>query len=146
LVRTWTTRLVLFARLWTDSPDDAVQEAFLRLYEQRARPDDAVAWLFKATRNAAIDISRSEARRTRREKAATNPKWFQPNARSRWEVETLMDELQELSPELREVVVAKVWGGLTFEQIGTSTATSRATAQRRYNEAIAILRKRLVAD
>ena len=141
----WTPRLALFARLWTDSEDDAVQEAFLNLYRLKIRPDDPVAWLFKATRNAAVSISRSEASHARRRKAAAMEQrnWFDQSVENQLDAVAVTEKLQELPPELREVVVTRIWGELTFEQIAASMKISAATAYRRYNEAIAELRKRL---
>ena len=51
--------------------------------------------------------------------------------------------LEELPAEQREVVVAHVWGGLAFRQIGDLTGTSDSTAHRRYQAALAAIRKRL---
>ena len=148
LVRVWTPRLLLFARQWTGSADDAVQEAFLNLYRLRTKPDDAVAWLFKATRNAAISGQRSGTRRKQREStfALAAPNWFEPTGENRLDAETVTEKLWELPPELREVVIARLWGELTFEQIAATTETSTATAYRRYNEAIAALRRCLKID
>ena len=57
--------------------------------------------------------------------------------------ETAKEKLMELSPELREVVVARLWGGLMFEQIATMTDSTRETTRRRYYEAIELIRNRL---
>jgi len=148
LLSVWTPRLLLFARQWTDSADDAVQEAFLNLYRLRTKPDDVVAWLFKATRNAAVSGRRSGTRRKQRENAVAlaAPNWFEPTDENRLDVETVTEKLRELSPELREVVVARLWGELTFEQIAAATETSTAMAYRRYKEAIAVLRRCLKID
>ena len=141
-VLTWTSRLVLFAHQWTHSADDVVQDVFLQLYRLQERPDDVVAWLFKATRNAAISKRRSETARVRRENAVAVAEsvWFQSLDEDRLDGETAKEKMLELSPELREVVVARLWGGLTFEQIAASTDSTRATTRRRYYEAIELLR------
>jgi len=148
LVHDWTPRLYFFARQWTDAPEDAVQQAFLDLYRSHTRPGNVVAWLFKATRDAAMNLRRAERRRDHRENAAasSSPNWFVPNEDDRLDGETVTQKLQELPSELREVVVARLWGELTFEQIAVSMQTSTATAHRRYNEAIAVLRSRLKND
>ena len=145
LVHDWTRRLVLFAHQWTDSADDVVQEVFLKLYRLQTPPDDAVAWLFKVTRNDALNCRRSETLRTRRENvvASAKPDWFEPNEDDRLD---LAEKLRELPGELREIVVARLWGELTFEQIATTTETSMATAYRRYHEAIELLRSRMKGD
>ena len=148
LVSTWTRRLVLFARQWTDSVDDVVQDVFLKLCELPTPPDDVVSWLFRATRNAAMIRRRSEMARTRRENAVAlaNPKWFQSLDENRLDGETAKEKLQELPPELQEVVVARLWGGLSFEQIADLTDSARSTTRRRYYEAIELLRKRLAIE
>jgi RNA polymerase sigma-70 factor (ECF subfamily) len=48
-----------------------------------------------------------------------------------------------LPPEQREVVIARIWGGLTFDEIAALVRDSRTTVHRRYNEALATLRERL---
>ena len=145
LVFTWTRRLVLFARQWTDSVDDVVQDVFLKLCELPTPPEDVVSWLFKATRNAAMTRLRSEMARVRRENAVAlaNPKWFKSFDEDRLDSETAKEKLQELPPELREVVVIRLWGGLSFEQIAVLTDSAQSTTRRRYYEAIALLRNRL---
>jgi RNA polymerase sigma-70 factor (ECF subfamily) len=51
--------------------------------------------------------------------------------------------LAALDPELREVVVARTWGGLGFEQIAALVGCSTSTAHRRYLAGLAVLRERL---
>jgi RNA polymerase sigma-70 factor (ECF subfamily) len=51
--------------------------------------------------------------------------------------------LEELPLELRETIVARLWGGLTYDEIADLTGTSTATAYRRYLNGLAQLRERL---
>jgi RNA polymerase sigma-70 factor (ECF subfamily) len=51
--------------------------------------------------------------------------------------------LAELALELREVIVARLWGGLTFAEIAEMVGCSLATAQRRYQAGLIELRERL---
>ena len=53
------------------------------------------------------------------------------------------EALAKLPIELREVIVAHLWGGLTFEQIGELSESSAATAHRRYVAGLTELRTRL---
>src|SRR5436190_22156457 len=62
--------LVLLARQWCSSPEDAVQEAFVELARQAECPRDPAAWLHRVVRNAAIDAGRAETRRWRHESQA----------------------------------------------------------------------------
>src|SRR5688572_32641492 len=72
--------LALYARQWLDaaSAEDVVQEALSALLSERRAPDDPIAWMYRAVRNAAIDQARSSSRRRRREQtvAATRRDWF----------------------------------------------------------------------
>ena len=135
--------LVLFARQWSDSPEDAVQEAFCKLASASA-PDDPVAWLYRVVRNAAIDAGRSARRRIERERAAARSvRWFLEPAIDGLDAQTAVIALESLAPDLREVIVARLWGGLTLDQIAAAAGCSVSTAHRRYEAGIAALRERL---
>jgi RNA polymerase sigma-70 factor (ECF subfamily) len=137
--------LMLYARQWCSCPEDVVQEAFVRLASQSARPDNVVAWLYRVVRNGSISAARSEMRRLRHEGVAASrrPAWFLPSEESALDGETAAAALEDLPAESRETVVAHLWGGLTFEQIGDLTGVSSTTAHRRYFQALAALRERL---
>jgi RNA polymerase sigma factor (sigma-70 family) len=137
--------LVLFAAQWTDSPDDCVQEAFIELTRQPELPHCLAAWLYRVTRNKAISMSRSAWRRRRHETlaAALIPAWTCEEDRPPVEREELAAALQSLDEELREVIVARIWGGLNFGQIAEAVGTSSSTAHRRYETGLAALRERL---
>ena len=61
--------LVLYARQWSERPEDIVQDAFVALARQRRLPERVVPWLYRVVRNAAIAAARSDRRRRRREAA-----------------------------------------------------------------------------
>jgi RNA polymerase sigma factor (sigma-70 family) len=136
--------LTLYARQWCSAPEDAVQEAFLKL-ASRSPPPDTVGWLYAVTRNLARTAGRSERRRRRHEAVAAgrNPGWFAPTEGVGVDAEAAAAALNGLPPEEREAVIARIWGGLSFEQIGTLLGSSPATAHRRFTAGLALLRERL---
>jgi RNA polymerase sigma-70 factor (ECF subfamily) len=145
LVDEHATALALYARQWCRAPDDVVQEAFLKLAGQRSPPDNVVAWLYRVVRNGAIAAGRSEQRRRRHEHgaAASAGSWFLPAENAGLDGQAATQALESLPLELREPLVAHLWGGLTFEQIGEVMGVSASTAHRRYLEGLAQLRERL---
>jgi RNA polymerase sigma-70 factor (ECF subfamily) len=145
LVDEHAAALVLYARQWCDAPEDVVQEAFVKLAGQRPAPDRVLPWLYRVVRNGALSAARASRRRKRHETqaAARAPAWFVPSPTARLDGEAAALALQALPAEQRETVVAHLWGGLTFEQIGELTGTSSSTAHRRYLTALAALRERL---
>src|SRR3954464_15710175 len=72
--------LELYARQWCDTPEDVVQEAFLKLAGLRELPQSPSAWLFRVVRNGAIDAGQAARRRKRYETAASAESiaWFEP--------------------------------------------------------------------
>src|SRR2546425_1230191 len=62
--------MVLYARNWLDAAgaEDVVQDVFIRLMALPQPPASVKAWLYVATRNAAIGAARSSPRRQRRER------------------------------------------------------------------------------
>jgi RNA polymerase sigma-70 factor (ECF subfamily) len=90
-------------------------------------------------------MRRSANRRKRHELAAsgTRPAWFTHKQEDSIDTAELDEALRALSDEHREVIVAKIWGGLSFEQIAEVVGTSRSSAHRRYEAGLIILRHRL---
>lgn len=144
-------KLILFARQWASSTADAediVQEAFVRFWRSNHRNDaDAHVQLFAMVRRAGLDATRKRIRRELRERVASenevDVRWFSPAPESRERHREIEDALSRLPPEQREVVVLKIWGELTFEQIARSLQLSPNTAASRYRYGLQTLRKTL---
>jgi RNA polymerase sigma-70 factor, ECF subfamily len=144
--------LVLLARQRVASradAEDVVQDAFVRFWRSRHRADDPVAYLYACVRSCALDWRRSRARRTRREHVAARPEseaWFEgppEQDERRAAIEAVLLGLPEAQ---REVLVMKVWGGLSFPQIAGALRISANTAASRYRYALAKLRERLAEE
>jgi len=144
LVAAHAAALVLFARQRCDCPEDVVQETFCKLFVLRAPPADPAAWLFHAVRNAAIDAGRVTRRRVRREQTVARPEQWFAGAEADG-LDAAVAALEALPAEQREVIVARLWGGLTLEQVASAAGCSVSTAHRRYEAGIAALRERLGA-
>jgi RNA polymerase sigma-70 factor (ECF subfamily) len=145
LVDEHAAALVLYARQWCAAPEDVVQEAFIKLAGQRTTPAQVVPWLYRVVRNVAVSAARAAARRRRHEAvaAARVPTWFGPPTGGWLDAEAATAALHALPLEQREIVVAHIWGGLTFEQIGEVTGVSASTAHRGYLAGLSALRERL---
>jgi len=129
--------------------EDVVQEGFIRFWRSRERARDPAAYLYACVRNCALHWQRSRTRRFRREEAAARP-----------EAETLFsgpleqDErraliataLNTLPDVQREVLVMKIWGGLSFPQIALALEVPANTAASRYRYALAKLREELAEE
>jgi len=137
--------LELFARQFCRNADDVVQEAVIELAACRKAPQDDVGWLYGTVRHKAISAARGEQRRKRRETcvAEARPEWFSGLAEQNVDARIAVEVLQALPEEQREVIVAHVWGGLSFEQIAGLVGTSDSTAHRRYQAGLTAIRKKL---
>ena len=139
--------LELFARQHCNTPADVVQDAFVQLVRQPRLPDNVAGWLYRVVRNGAITVARSTARRRRHEIAAgsNQPDWFDERETNELDPQAAAVALQELPVDQREIVVAHLWGGLSFEQIAAVVGTSSSSAHRAYHAALIKLRESLGA-
>ena len=149
LVDRHAAALALYARQWCASPDDVVQTAFLKLVRLRTPPENVLPWLYTVVRNGAIDASRAARRRHKYEAAAADhaPHWFAPpDDPTGLDARAAAAALATLPAETREIIVAHLWGGLTFEQVAVAVGSSAATCYRRYAAGLGALRKQLGAE
>jgi RNA polymerase sigma factor (sigma-70 family) len=131
--------LALYAAQWTTAADDCVQEALVALAAQQPLPDQPVAWLYAVVRRRAMNQARSDRRRYANEQQA-----WQHRLQSRTrlsESPELLDAVAQLPDELRELVVLKIWGGLTFDEAAEVLGAGASTLHRRYHEALDRLRQ-----
>lgn len=136
--------LALYAAQWADNPDDCVQEGLIRLAAQKSWPENEVAWLYRVVKNLGLGQLRSGTRRRRHEAIAARLRSESgTKADSGVDVEALALAIERLDANEREVVIAKVWGKLTLEQIAQLMGTSKSTVHRQYEAALAALRERL---
>ena len=147
-------RLLLFARGWAQTREDAedlVQEAIVRMWHHQAdkgrQPPD-LPLLFSTIRFCGLNHHRSERRRRKREESIIHLNgfedvWLDPLLEDDEDAYLMRDAVQRLSQKLREVVVMKFWGGLTFQQIAEALAISPNTAASRYRYALEQLAQEL---
>ncbi|MEL7497281.1 MAG: sigma-70 family RNA polymerase sigma factor [Planctomycetota bacterium] len=145
MVRRYCNPLSVYARQWTEAFDDCVQDAFIEL-ATADRPDNPVSWLFRVVRNKALNSSRSQRRRDRHESNAAlyrtdSFKGPFDQLQQHEEQAHLIHSLDRLSNDDRELVVLRIWSGLTWKEIGELTSQPPSTAHRRYSVALEQLKK-----
>lgn len=140
-------RLLLYARQQTRceaDAEDVLQEAFVRVWKSQDEP--SLPHLFASIRRAAIDLGRSLDRRSSREArvAADVPTTFFETAVEDGErAAAIQEALHRLPAPQQEVLVLKIWGGLTFDEIATTLEASPNTVASRYRYALSALRGHL---
>ncbi|MCE5302353.1 MAG: sigma-70 family RNA polymerase sigma factor [Planctomycetaceae bacterium] len=145
LWREQSRALTLYARQWCDAPEDIVQEAFLTLVRQPSAPDNPLGWIYRVVRNRAQNAGRARRRRQSRETAAAQrrPSWFEPGHDDRLDADAASEALQQLPDDQREAIVARIWGGLGFDEIARLTDASTSTVYRNYRRGLRVLQERL---
>jgi RNA polymerase sigma-70 factor (ECF subfamily) len=136
--------LVLYARSFVAdgaAAGDVVHGVFLKLLRGKQIVSDVPAvYLYRAVRNAALNM-----RRDRSHDAALPEReiWFSHREHDREAALALQQALQELPDDQREVVVMRVWSGMTLEEVAGATNVPLNTAASRYRYALAKLRENL---
>ena len=144
--------LVLLARQWVSSradAEDAVQEAFVRFWQSRDRVAEPTAYLYSCVKHCALDRLRDRDRHSRREAAASRTE-AEPLFAGRLEQDERRAAsdaaLRKLPEAQREVLVMKIWGGLSFPEISEALRISAHTVASRYRYALAKLREQVAME
>ena len=134
--------LELYAAQWTSTAEDCVQEALLQLASLTAKPENPRAWLYRVVRNRALNMARSASRRGAHERsAAAIQARDQARDQESCEAKDLSDAVAALPDELREAIVLRVWGQLTWNEVAAVTGMSSTSMQRRYASGLRMLRE-----
>lgn len=157
-LRAHADKLLLFARQQSRSMEDAediLQDALVRLARKVAEGEfigGEEAWLsyvYASIRRLSVDVGRSEDRRTRREELSNGGMeetecsypWLKSESGDEELRELVESQLKKLPPKFSEVIVLKIWGDQTFQQIADSLNVSLNTVTSRYRYGLDLLRK-----
>jgi len=147
-------RLLAYARARCNNAqeaEDLLQDALIKLWgyqeERDHRPPD-LPLAFSVMRYLGLDHGRKKGRLEKRNQKIIQfqrgeDHWLDPALEETEEAAMLREEVEKLPEKLREVLTLKVWGGLTFAEIGTLLTVSHNTAASRYRYALEQLQKKL---
>lgn len=158
------SKLLLFARQQTRAiadAEDVLQDALVKLAEKEANgtfEGGQAAWLpyiYTSIRRCAIDLGRKEDRRGKREEkseidkiiqyGAVEDPWFESDSSDEESRIYLEEGLKKLPEKFSTVVTLKIWGDLTFADIGKKLDISQNTAASRYRYGLEALKKHLIS-
>lgn len=127
--------------------EDAVQEAFARLWRSAARPTgDLVPYVFAAVRNAAVDQVRRQEPSAAGESASIFnglPPDPESAAITAEEHRLVREAVDALPDHQREAIIMHVYGSLTFDQMARALGEPLQTVASRYRRAIETLSQRI---
>ena len=139
LDRYWPV-LVAWVAGTRDDAEDIVQSAFIKLAAEDPAPINCAAWLFTVTKRLAMNEHLSRNKRRLREAEVASQRLKPVCSQKRSTALELEDLLSKLEKREREVVIARIWGGLTFDEIASVIGESKATVWRVYQSGIEALR------
>lgn len=130
-----------------DEANDAVQEAFLRMWDQSSKGVaivDPEAWAFRVTYRLAMDHHRFiRLARSVADRLSTRDEPVEVDAADRWAVWAAVDQLPTRQ---RAVLYLRYRADLSYERIAVVMGITAAGARNDASAATASLRRRLQAD
>lgn len=124
-----------------EDAEDILQDTLVEIYQDARfyRPrTNPRAWVLTVTRHTALDAVRKRTRHATAPLDTAEALPTPPDAHD--EFTALWDLLAVLSPEERELVVLRLYHGLSHGEIAETLRISTAAAQKRYRRAIDKLR------
>ena len=151
LARYWRPLTLFITRLTgsVEAAEDAVQDAFCRLWERRRswRGEGSVnGLLFRLARNSAISAHRREDAEARAASVAGEamPRHHEMPVMPNEELRAALERaIAELAPRRREVFLLRVVHDLSYKEIASVMGTSTQTVANQLSTALRELRTRL---
>jgi RNA polymerase sigma-70 factor (ECF subfamily) len=126
--------------------EDVLQEALFESWRRAGGQPPEKPLVFATIRRRAMDLARSTQRRSVREDAAlgeSSEAFVMPEFGANDTHAQLAEAVEKLPEHLRETLTLRVWGELSFPEIGRITGVSENTAASRHRYALEQLREHL---
>jgi RNA polymerase sigma-70 factor (ECF subfamily) len=120
--------------------EDVLHTVFLKLLDGTVAICDPPPYLYRAVRNAALNVRRNETRHVALDNGSA---WFEPISLMSDMALAVQEALIRLPCEQREVVVLHIWGEKTFSEIAEIIEIPCNTVASRYRYALSALRRLL---
>lgn len=121
--------------------EDVVQQVFVSLLQGGiAMPEAPAAYLYRAVRNAALNTRRNGQRNVPVNADAACFVHCGGNPEAALALQAALTQLPE---EQREIVIMRLWSGMTLQEIAEASGASLNTVASRYRYAVERLRERL---
>ena len=133
----FAARLIAYARVLLpkghqSSAEDVVQGVFVKVLRMRRgalrKVTDGTAFMFRVTRNEAINAGRGELREQARRRRIEER---EERTHETDEVQRMIGAIEALVYEQREVILLRYIGGLTIDQVGAALGVNRNTVASR---------------
>jgi RNA polymerase sigma-70 factor, ECF subfamily len=120
--------------------EDVLHQVFLQLLRDGGTEISSAGYLFRAVRNRVLNHLRRRSREVALDVALDGRvPWLESPSGSTETALALQSALTTLPTEQREVIVLRVWGQLTFEEVADVVGVSPNTAASRYRYGLAKL-------
>jgi len=116
--------------------EDVLHQVFLQLLRDGATQISSPGYLFRAVRNHVLNQIRDRSREVALDSEA---QWLESPSGSTETALALQSALRTLPEEQREVIVLRVWGQMTFDEVAGVVGISPNTAASRYRYGLAKL-------
>ncbi len=147
-------RLLAYARGRCENQqeaEDLLQDALVKLWayqEERGHCPPDLPLAFTVLRYLGLDHGRRKGRTEKRDRKIVqfqsgNDQWLDPAMEEKEEGQIIRAAVEKLPSKLREALTLKIWGGLTFAEVGEVLKISQNTAASRYRYALEHLQKEL---
>ena len=129
-----------------EAADDAIQRAFQQLLSRDTLPVDLRPYVFRCVRNAALDGLRRDQTRQESIFANGHAESATPLPGPPLSAAEVDAQLQQLSPDEREIIVLKIYDSLTFREIADLRGMPLSTVASWYRHGLGKLRALLLKE
>jgi RNA polymerase sigma-70 factor (ECF subfamily) len=155
LYRLWVDRIYNFCYFRTsnkEAAEDLTSDIFLKIYKKAGKLEpfgnSVGAWIYRLARNRVIDYYRTDKKNYNLDMAETvsdDGDWLEKENNRRLLAE-LKEKVMLLKPKQREIIIMRVWDGLSYKEIAAITGKSEAALKMSFSRALKSLQGSLPAD
>lgn len=144
-------KFIFYKTMHRETAEDLTSQVFFKVLEKLATFDSAKSsfrtWLYTVARNTVIDHYRTQKQNKNIEDVwdLSSKEEVDEIVENRMQLEKVQEALKDLKPEQREVILLRLWQGMTYQEIAEATGRSESACKMTYSRAMKLVKNNIIS-
>lgn len=144
-------KFIFYKTMHKETAEDLTSKVFFKVLEKissfNSEKSSFRTWLYTVARNTVIDHYRTQKKNKNIEDVwdLSSKEEVDEIVENRLQLEKVQEALKDLKPEQREIVLLRIWQGMTYQEIAEAIGSTEGACKMKYTRAMKVVKDNIIS-